>query len=264
MIITKLKEGLGNQLFQFYFTRNLNSSNYKFDCSFYRSNFNRQLDLLNYPNLKLNFLNFDQITTENIVYVYDSFEFIAPEIDSNKTYIFDGYWQNKKYIENNQNLIYTELTPSESQLKDILLKYPFLKDECISIHIRRGDYIKLSDYYYCLDAEYYRSALDLLPKNIPILVFSDDMDWCKANLNYKNMYMINNIPRMDLQIMSMCTYNIIANSTFSFWGAFLNRNLNKKVIAPIKWIKKDYSLAISNNKNEDVSKNIIFDDWIRI
>lgn len=274
MIITQLKEGLGNQLFQYFFTKSLLQENYIFDISFYNSiynKYNRKLEIVNYPIISqnFNFINdredFFKKTTD-LSLIKDNFKYLNIDIDPNKNYYFDGYWQNKIYLNKTRDLIIKDTCLGGQDLNDkILNKYPFLKQDTVSIHIRRKDYLSLSEEYHLLDENYYKQAIDMFDKDINIVVFSDDIDWCQKNLNYSNLFFINEgDSALNIHLMSLCKNNIISNSTFSFWGAYLNQNQNKKVIAPIKWFKKDYSLMISNNTEEDCAKNIILDDWTRI
>jgi len=274
MIITQLKEGLGNQLFQYFFTKSLFQENYIFDISFYNSiynKYNRKLEIINYPNItrNFNFINNREVffeETKDLSLIKDNFQYLNLNIDANKNYYFDGYWQNKLYLNKIKDLIIKETWIGGQALNDKMFdKYPFLKGETVSIHVRRKDYLSLSEQYHLLDENYYKQAIDMLDKNINIVIFSDDIDWCQKNFNYNNLFFIDETdPILNIHLMSLCINNIISNSTFAFWGAYLNQNKNKKVIAPMKWFKKDYSLMISDNKEEDCAKNIILDDWIRI
>lgn len=264
MIVTKLKEGLGNQLFQYFFTRSLNHEDYSFDISFYNFNSSRKLDLINFPNLKLNFLTDPKDLYTDFEYIKDNFQYLHLNIDKTKNYYFDGYWQNKRYLEKIRDLVLEEMQPEDKLKKYIDDKYGFLKENSVSLHVRRTDYLSLANYYYILDEDYYNKALSLFDKNIKIAIFSDDIEWCKSNIKYDNIYFIEESPAVDLRIMSICENNIIANSTFSFWGAYLNPNRNKKVIAPKNWFKEQYSLLISNNFEKDCASNLILDNWERI
>jgi len=264
MIVTKLKEGLGNQLFQYFFTRSLKQEDYSFDISFYNFNSSRKLDLINFPNLNLKFITNPQDLYKDFIYIKDNFQYLYLNINKDQNYYFDGYWQNKDYLNSIRDLILEEMRPEEKLENYINEKYGFLRENSVSLHVRRSDYLMLSNYYYILDDVYYNKALNYFPKDIKIAVFSDDIEWCKLNFKNKNLYFIEESPSVDLRIMSMCENNIIANSTFSFWGAYLNQNKNKKIICPKNWFKPEYSLLISNNLEKDCSKNLILDNWIRI
>ena len=127
----------------------------------------------------------------------------------------------------------------------------------VSLHIRRGDYVNLSDHHLLLDISYYKNAVNMFKNIEKVVVFSDDIEWCKENLDIKNTEFIENeTDIVDLYLMSQCTHNIIANSSFSWWGAWLNKNDNKKVIAPKKWF--------GPKRNDLNDKDIIPETWIRI
>ena len=103
---------------------------------------------------------------------------------------------------------------------------------------------------------YYESAIDLLNHAGNIYIFSDDIEWCKQNFKFKNMHFIHNEdPLVDLWMMSACEKNVIANSTFSWWAAWLNNHPNKRIICPKKWFgpKAPYS-----------DKDILDNDWIKL
>lgn len=104
------------------------------------------------------------------------------------------------------------------------------------MHIRRGDYLVSPGHYINLDVEYYKNALKYIDNPGSILIFSDDISWCKDNFKGdKYIFIENEKDYIDIYLMSLCNNNIIANSTFSWWGAWLNTNPNKIVISPNKW-----------------------------
>ena len=146
MIITQLKEGLGNQFFQYFFTRSLGESNYLFDISFYNYNYSRQLELVKFPKLKLKFLENPKEIISDLVYFRDNFMYKDFYIDKGRNYYFEGYWQNKKYLNKIYNLILEELEPEDDVKDYINNKYSLLKENSISMHIRRTDFLNLSNY----------------------------------------------------------------------------------------------------------------------
>ena len=104
-----------------------------------------------------------------------------------------------------------------------------------SVHIRRGDYLKLSDIFSLCSKEYYINAMRKL-ENQKFIFVSDDIKWVKQNFKGDNIFYSElNDDILDLTLMTMCSNNIIANSSFSWWGAFLNKNKNKQVFAPEYW-----------------------------
>jgi hypothetical protein len=121
----------------------------------------------------------------------------------------------------------------------------------VSLHVRRGDYLQVSSLNLNLD--YYKSAIDLLKnklKNFKILIFSDDVQWCKENIVGNNIYYSEkNTNYVDMCMMTLCDHNIIANSTFSWWGAYLNKNLNNITICPEDYIGESSPEYLFLNKN---------------
>ena len=132
----------------------------------------------------------------------------------------------------------------------------------ISLHVRRTDILDPKNPYGGIcDIDYYKQAESLIKQKVGIpsfFVFSDDIAWCKNNLNFINpIYFVSNpkIPDYEeLILMSSCKHNVIANSSFSWWAAWLNRNPEKIIIAPKKWIKR----------NEKIHKDTVPSEWIRI
>ena len=124
------------------------------------------------------------------------------------------------------------------------------------MHIRRTDYTTSNGYHPVQTVEYYKKALEIIGEYDKLFIFSDDIEWCRNNLKFDNMIFIEgNTDIEDLYLISLCKHNIIANSSFSWWGAWLNKNPNKKVIAPSKWF------GDMANLNES---DIVPEGWIRI
>ena len=169
----------------------------------------------------------------------------------------DGFWQSEKYFLDNEKNTRTALRMGEETRKYIYELYPFLKEETVSIHIRRGDYVRLQAYHPCQTLEYYNTALSIVKeKSTNLLILSDDIPWCKENFKYDNMYFAENQTNViDLYTMSLCSHNIISNSTFGWWGAWLNDNKNKKIVAPKRW---------TGPENHTPHGDIIPNEWIQI
>lgn len=188
----------------------------------------------------------------------NSFSFSEiPEIDDNL--ILDGYFQSEKYFNDySKEIKDLFLTPLKEKCSPLLEKYKKIKSKkSCSIHVRRGDFLKLNDHHPVQEIVYYKKAIKNFDNEYTFYVFSNDINWCKENFNFKNLIFIENLsPQEDLFLMSQCSNNIIANSTFSWWGAWLNENENKKVIAPSKWFGKVY-----NNYNID---DLIPENWEKI
>jgi len=165
-----------------------------------------------------------------------------PKIENN-TKLF-GYFQTEKYFEEFSDHVRSifEMTPQIR--KHLKTKYENdLNDETCSIHVRRTNYLKFPQHHPVLDVDYYKEAVSIIGDEKLYLIFSDDLLWCKENFGFiKNKVFIENQKDYeDLYLMSLCDDNIIANSSFSWWGAWLNKNENKKVIAPKQWFGTAYS-----------------------
>jgi hypothetical protein len=149
-----------------------------------------------------------------------------------------GYYQNERYFLHIRKDI-LDLFEVDSETLDYLnKKYSelLLLDTC-SLHVRRGNYVERSEIHPPQNVEYYKQAISIIGENSHYLIFSDDISWCIENLSFiKNKtFITDNIDYQDLYLMSMCKNNIIANSSFSWWGAWLNKNVNKKVVFPSRW-----------------------------
>ena len=176
-----------------------------------------------------------------------------------KNIIFDGYWQDKMFFDEKTVDLF-EFNKNIGILNESYLEQ-INKYNSISVHIRRGDYMNnISIYGNICTKDYYERAIEYFKnkyENNLFVFFSDDIEWVKANFELKNaIYVDNNKEKrsyIDMYLMSKCNHNIIANSTFSWWGAYLNRNKNKTVIMPSKWY------------NEDINTfNLFIDNWIKL
>ena len=169
-----------------------------------------------------------------------------------------GYFQSEKYFKHVEEEIQDILTFNmdvRCKANDI---FPNVATETVSIHLRRGDYVNLQQYHPVCSPEYYMSAFSYFQdEDYNFLVFSDDIEYCKQLFGEaENLtYIYTNNDFVDLCLMSMCDHNIIANSSFSWWGAWLNKNRNKKVIAPRKWFGSAYD-GIND------TKDLYCENWI--
>jgi hypothetical protein len=248
MIITKLQGGLGNQLFQWAYGKKLSeihNTPLYLDLSFYKNQNHRSFSLDKFNNLEYNIFDNNNTKPSNVIRVTDDFNYKEFSYSNDRDYYLDGYWQSEKYFKEIGNIIKECLRPET---------HPTIEGVSVSIHIRRTDYITSNGYHPVQPIEYYQKALDIIGNYDKILIFSDDIQWCKNNLNFDNMIFIENKDEVeDMWLMSLCTHNVIANSSFSWWGAWLNNNPNKKVIYPSKWFGDHVNLNMSD---------IICDGWI--
>lgn len=168
-----------------------------------------------------------------------------PEVlQEKKDAIYDGFWQSEQYFLDVKETIFQHFTFKESllnketvELRDRLLS----ETESVSVHIRRGDYLSEPFRLTC-SQEYYMKAISLVSDKLSaphFYFFSDDIEWVKENFASLNATFIgwnkSNDSWQDLYLMSLCKHNIVANSSFSWWGAWLNKNVSKIVIAPSLW-----------------------------
>ena len=152
-----------------------------------------------------------------------------------------GYFQSEKYFNHCKEEIRDEFVFSD-KTKDESFQSGGLSwdgSEVVSLHVRRTDYLNAPEHHPLPSLEYYKDAWDKIKKKgSKLLVFSDDIDWCKKNIkdDKDTFYSEGNSQWVDMCMMSMCDHHIIANSSFSWWGAWLNENPNKIVFAPSVWI----------------------------
>jgi len=256
--------GLGNQMFGVAATLSHAKDTQKlafFPClkqvekyGNYCKNIFRNLNLENIPD------------TINHFYKEQDFSFSAIPDKSNM--LLEGYFQSEKYFENNKELILESFTLPDDLVNYINIKYSRLlyMQNTVSVHIRRGDY--LSHFKGCfeiLDNDYYDKAFSLFPSDSVFVFFGEnpeDFDFCKSKFSLKKtLYIQGESDIIDLFLMSKMKNNIIANSSFSWWGAWLNVNKDKKVIAPQKWFGKEHpNLWDSDEKTKD----LIPESWERI
>lgn len=178
------------------------------------------------------------------------------KIDDNTN--FDGYFQSEKYFEHCKDTVRKEFVfkdEIQKQAKEFCL--PMEGKRLVSIHVRRGDYVSLPGHHPLCGVEYYEKAMSHFSEDVQYICFSDDITWCRNNLpSAKNLIFSENTTGVDLCIMSMCNDNIIANSSFSWWGAWLNPTPDKKVIAPKVWFGTFYS-------HYDTS-DLYCKEWVRV
>ena len=137
-----------------------------------------------------------------------------------------GYYQSKTYFAGHEDLIVDLFTPTY-ELDTI--------PNTTSIHVRHGDYLNLQQCHPVMAMDYYERAMKTCLSD-KYLVFSDDIEWCKRNFVGKQFEFVEGQHEtLDLAMMAKCANQIICNSSFSWWGAFLNRNPSKTVVAPALW-----------------------------
>jgi hypothetical protein len=263
LVIVSLNGGLGNQLFQYALGRKLSIQNKEtllLDFSILKTDYlGRKLVLDNFRvkgkiidsiwirkivtnNTRLNrIVKYFNLLTES---TEQRFNF-KPEILDKKSMInyFNGFWQSYKYFQDIRETLLKELVISTPQIADVEKKLNF-NSSTVCIHVRRKDYLKDNRYGFVGEVYYYK-AISLITAHVPnphFIVFSDDIEWCKNNLNLKQRvtYLSGEFKLTDweeLIVMSKCHHHITANSTFSWWGAWLCNNAQQIVTRPSKPFK---------------------------
>ena len=275
MIVVRINGGLGNQMFQYAFLEYIKKNNeevyadidaYKFHShhngyelkrvfnidapiasveqikkvSFYKNSIiSRVMRKLLQLEISKNF----EVSEKNINMIIGDDKIL-------QDVYFDGFWQNSRYVTDVESVLrekFVFCNEIGGKNKEIL---KMIKDSTsVALHVRRGDYLSESGLYDICNIDYYNNAIkklnELVKAEMNYFVFSDDIVWCKENLNIlSNAHYIdwnnNDESWIDMYLMSQCKHNIIANSTFSWWGAWLNNNIEKVVIAPKMWRRDTY------------------------
>jgi len=257
MISCKLQGGLCNQLFQIAATYALAKRNDD-ECCF-------DLDGCYTPNQgnpanKYKDSILAKIKNSNATYrvFYTEPRFGYEELTYTPNLLLEGYFQSAKYFEDYSKEIkalFSIKLANKFKILSHIDAWGLTGKPLTSIHIRRGDYLSKSDYHKVQPIEYYQKAMAEIGDSNFIFV-SDDIEWVKTVFvgdNYR--YSPFNNEEMDLTLMTMCDNNIIANSSFSWWGAYLNENENKKIISPKEWF--------GPNGPKDI-QDIIPENWLKI
>ena len=210
----------------------------------------------NYTDSVFRNLNLTEYDPEKIQHIYQQNKFSYEPIPKYKNIIISGYFQSEKYFAVDKNLILESFAPPQETTKYLKDKYGEILNDSLSIHFRFGDYKKIQDHHPLISkTDYYRKILKL-NKRKNILIFSDDINKTKKIKELKNydVYFISDENEVhDLYLMSLCNDNAIANSSFSWWGAWLNQNIDKKVYYPSIWF--------GPSKQEFDTKDLFPSDW---
>jgi hypothetical protein len=292
MIIVKIFSGLGNQMFQYAFARALSKitgHEYKLDISAFDKDPAGRQYLLNRLSIgetiadRAEVFRLTKIDHELLRRLYAKIcRLERPRspfhIKERKDYVFDkdimrfsgdayfeGYWQNEKYFMDLESVLRQEFTLRGAFSAQAMSLMERIKEtNSVSIHVRRGDYITSRNsniFHGVLPLEYYRKAAEMVSlasENARFYVFSDDIQWVKSSFQigmpFTAISLDSRCPVEELLLMSYCRQNIIANSSFSWWAAWLNKYQGKKVIAP-----KDWTVKSGIDSSDAVPK-----EWIRI
>jgi len=264
MKIIRFSGGLGNQMFMYALYKKLSLKfPVKADLTFYKQNeLNRVFELEKKFNIKVDVAtkeeilkakddlplkkyrkNFGLIKKNNII--EDIFKYNKFLFKKNYSYYY-GYWQDERYFQDIKDIIKESF---KFKCKESII----FKKNSVSILVRRTDF--LTDKLLCdiANLEYFEKAIEIIKKKIdnPVFyIFSDDLEWCRENLKPEDEHHFVDT-RNGMYLMSLCENNIIANSTFSWWSAWLNKNKNKIIICPEKYYNKG-------------NKTPYLEEWIKI
>lgn len=293
MVIVQILGGLGNQMFSYACGKAvaerlktdliLDLSSYtryhrkymldKFNINAkYNKDFKKTILIIKYGDIFLKkYFNIHwRLPLNGIKPVYENGSAYNVEIEylEDNSYL-QGYWGSERYFANIVEIIKREFTLKEKLSSNSKKWHKCIQRETcsVSLHIRRGDYISVAankDIFESLQLDYYQKAINVIQSKhdiSAIFIFSNDILWCKENLKFGlPVYYVDGNDEAhgyeDLYLMSQCSHNIIANSTFSWWGAWLNDHKNKMVVCPKKFYKV-------NDKWHD-SKDLCPKDWILI
>jgi Glycosyl transferase family 11 len=290
VVYVRLIGGLGNQIFQYATGRALamrTNASLKLDTSGYETYGLRRYELDSFP-IEAGIALPEELATiiqpndgprsfldrllalrkasTITVYREPSFHFDSGLVMQLPPVYLDGYWQSERYFANIATELRRELTPTlplDSSNSETAAQIDAV--EAVSLHVRRGDYVTdptTNAYHGTCSLDYYKRAIDYVCSHVAklhLFVFSDDHGWTRENLvsDLQTTYVTANPPERgfrDLQLMSRCKHHIIANSSFSWWGAWLNPSPNKIVVAPKRWF---------NTLTHDTS-DLIPQSWVRL
>lgn len=290
MIVSSIIGGLGNQMFQFAAARALaldrgqaikldtsGFENYKLHQGFQlQQAFNGQFDVASKAEVnvligwqsaplvqKILSLPMAAPLRKDSLIIEPHFQYWDGIRNAPKDCYLRGYWQSEKYFQDHATAIRTDFSfklPLTGE--NSLLAKQIDKVNAISLHVRRGDYVKnlatLAMHGVC-SVEYYNAAVEYFLSRInnPVFfIFSDDMPWVKENLSMAapTHYVGHNDQAYDdMHLMSLCKHHVIANSSFSWWGAWLNASPDKIVVAPKQWF--------AHPRN---TKHLLPEEWVKL
>jgi len=299
MIIVNIKNGLGNQMFQYAFGKVIE---WKYQTQVYfdllrddiSTPLQTDLDVFNIepileaePQWRIPFLPFSvrqfRDNKQYIHYIYyklrrtfqpnkliterypSKYIKLFDKIDLNKKYYFLGFWQNPAYFIGYEEKIKKFFIPKDKSIFETADAVEILNSSynTISLHFRLGDY-KTSGFIEPAGMDYYYQAIDIIKqkvKNPFFYIFTDEPEWVKNEMKINIPYKLitgntDADAYIDILLMSKCKHNIMANSSFSWWGAWLNENPDKCVIAPKKWY--------ADKKRNKYISEITPKEWIRL
>ena len=288
MIIAHLIGGLGNQMFQYALGRHLaylNNTELKLDV--------RQLNRHKHRNYELHFFNikeafatsrelipfqfsrFKQLFTTSTSRFYrkEKTKFLCDQslLELRGDIYLAGSWQSDKYFTGIEKTIRQDFSfkhPLSNNLQPLV--HSIQSTDSVAVHVRRGDYVTnkhTNSVHGLCEIDYYQKCADLIMpqlSNSHFFIFSDDPIWCKENLKFNGptTFVEPHQGHEDLHLMSLSKHFIIANSSFSWWGAWLSNNRHKQVYAPKNWLNIEVFKKIGSVDENLI--DLIPDSWMRV
>jgi len=263
MIVIRLKGGLGNQMFQYALGRRLaleRKTSLWLDLTSFEDrtySYARDYGLDAFGTCPMHLITTSRLSLRDRLLLFLMRPALVPEkayhalqaLPPGRSLCFDGYWQREEYFAPVAKTIRKELqlkAPLAPEREKIAAQFDA---SAVSIHVRRGDYVaapEFTAYFGTCAVEWYDAAIAIIRdrvKNPRFFIFSDDPDWARANLPLRDHSALFIGPQPDkrdaedLHLMSRCAHHIIANSSFSWWAAWLNPSPDKVVVAPKVWYK---------------------------
>jgi hypothetical protein len=294
MVTVQLNGGLGNQLFQYAAGKALSLHHnvpLQIDVSWFHKGelhyleVPRDFELYNFLGVTDPIIHtnpapqaesrtyLERKITSKIFPAYKKAVYIEPfcHYDSNffkskKSVVLKGQWQSEKYFSNNESFFKNAFRLKKDLIENSIAKAKHLASkESVAVHVRRADYLRLKiilEWHGIMTEDYYRKAFKILDERLSVYevyYFTDDPAWVQNNLlSIKEGEIlsgsVNQTHYDDFHLMSHCRHNIIANSSFSWWAAWLNNNSDKIVIGPKKWF----------DQGPKDTQDILPESWIKI
>lgn len=279
VIVVRLMGGLGNQMYQYAIGRGLEEKNNNMmllDTSFLENrtpgfvNVFRDYELNLFPKLKEKLVDATNVDHQGHIQVIHEPHFhysnvlMESTLPPDHNYLLIGHWQTPKYFEDISDSIREEFSfPDILEPKTLKLQEEILSCNSVMINVRRSDYLT-DNLFEDLGMDYFNKCIDEISKKVDnayFYVFSDDIEWCKENFKtWQDRFFIVDKSYAGhkyidyLHLMSCCKHDIIPNSTFAWWAAWLNKNEDKIVMYPSKWF---------TDPSKD-PKDMFPEDWIKI
>lgn len=256
MITCYLQGGLGNQMFQIAATLALSFENdieAVFNSNIHFSPLQGR-DVKNYINNVFRNISFFSDFKPKFLYNEPHHEY--SEIPFRDETCIKGYFQSEKYFQKHSDRIQKVFECPEDLKRELIKRNcDIFESKTVGVHVRRGDYLENLDIHPVCNIEYYEEALREMTSVEQILVFSDDIEWCKNNLKFDILtkFIEKQEDYEDFYLMSLCDNFIISNSTFSWWSAWLGETDDSVIVAPKKWF----------GPQGPSSKDIVPNRWIK-